>query len=296
MDQDRRRFLQLMGLAGCTALLDAPGASASEKVQSDHDAVGVLVDTTYCVGCRKCEWACRDSNAMPNEELASYENAALLAEPRRPDASLYTVVNAYPRDAATETPDFVKFQCMHCLDPACASACIVGALRKDQRGPVSYDADKCIGCRYCMVACPFQIPAYEYDEPLTPRVMKCTLCFEKTMAGGERPACVAMCPEGCLIYGRRTDLLDFAHRRIAERPDRYLDHVYGEREVGGTSWLYLSALPMTELGYPELSFASVCPLTEKVQHGIFKNFFPPLALYALLGGIMWLNRKGGDPS
>jgi len=288
--QDRREFLKGLGAASLGSAL--PAAAGAEASARSHDEdLGVLVDTTYCVGCRKCEWACRDSNRMANEPIENYANAATLSAPRRPDAKLHTVVNAYP-GAADGEPRYVKFQCMHCLEPACASACIVGALRKDASGPVSYDAGKCIGCRYCMVACPFQIPTYEYDVALDPRVMKCTFCFEKTVRAGGRPACVDICPKGCLIYGSRAELIDYARRCRQRDPDRYHDHLYGEHEVGGTSWLYLAAAPLTALGFPVLEAQAPGHYTERVQHAVFKHFFPPVALYSLLGGIMWLNRRG----
>jgi formate dehydrogenase iron-sulfur subunit len=293
MPQDRREFIKSLGLAGLGGAL--PTAALASRPSANHDEdLGVLVDSTFCVGCRKCEWACRESNTMANLAIEDYTNAATLPAPRRPDASLHTVVNAYPNPAGGD-PRYVKFQCMHCLEPACASACIVGALKKDAAGPVSYDAGKCIGCRYCMVACPFQIPTYEYDEPLAPRVMKCTFCYEQTVAAGARPACVSICPEGCLIFGGRADLLDYARRRIAKDPDRYHDHIYGEHEAGGTSWLYLAGAPLPSLGFPDLEPHAPGHYTERVQHAVFKDFFPPLALYTLLGGIMWLNRRGaGD--
>ncbi len=290
MTQDRREFIKSLGLAGLGGTL--PSAALASHPASNHDEdMGVLVDSTFCVGCRKCEWACRESNQMANLAIEDYANAATLPAPRRPYAGQHTVVNAYANPAGGD-PRFVKFQCMHCLEPACASACIVGALAKDASGAVRYDAGKCIGCRYCMVACPFQIPTYEYDEPLAPRVMKCTFCFEQTVAAGARPACVGICPEGCLIFGGRADLLDYARRRMAKDPDRYYDHIYGEHEVGGTSWLYLAGAPLTDLGFPALESVAPGHYTERVQHAVFKSFFPPLALYGLLGGIMWLNRRG----
>jgi Fe-S-cluster-containing dehydrogenase component len=289
---DRRRFLKGLGLAGAGMALPAADAvRASHARQADPDAMGVFVDTSYCVGCRKCEWACESNWTGGTRQIDDYANASSFAEPRRPDADSYCVVNAYPDAADPEKKHFVKLQCMHCVDPACVSACIVGALRKEKSGAVSYDAGKCIGCRYCMVACPFQVPAYEYDKALAPRVMKCSLCLERTREEGSRPACVDICPEGCLVYGRREELIAYAHRRLEERPERYHPHVYGEQEVGGTSWLYLAAMPLAGTVFPELPDEAPPHLTERVQHGIFKHFFPPLALYGLLGGIMWLNRE-----
>ena len=292
MNTDRRQFLKSLSLAGIGCLSPAVASSASTGATAAPDAMGVLVDITYCVGCRKCEWACERENLGSEREIESYRNAAEISDKMRPDADSYTVVNGWYHEGhpADEHVDFVKVQCMHCIDPACASACIVGALIKEDRGPVSYDASKCIGCRYCMVACPFQIPAYEYDKPLTPRVMKCTLCHERTMTKGERPACVELCPEGCLIFGRRDELLAYARDRIEKRPERYHPHIYGEHEVGGTSWLYISDRSLLGLGMPDLESTPPGHYTERVQHGIFKNFVPPLALYGFLGALMWMNR------
>ncbi len=290
---NRRHFLKSLGvgaLAGCI-----PESSHSSKV--DHGAApeawGVLVDVTYCVGCRKCEWACHESNELGGAEMSDFENAIEIDHKRRPDPKNFTVVNGYESCGIERKDCFVKVQCMHCLDPACASACIVGALRKTDEGPVTYDADKCIGCRYCMVACPFQIPSYEYDDALAPRVMKCTFCFEQKLKAGERPACVEICPEGALRFGRREQLLHYAHHRIETHPDRYHPEIYGEHTVGGTSWLYIASFPLPDLGLPDLPDQAPPRLTEVVQHGIFKNWVPPLALYAFLGGAMLVNRNGG---
>ncbi len=185
----------------------------------------------------------------------------------------------------------VKVQCMHCEHPACVSACIVGALKKDPKGPVHYDPDVCIGCRYCMIACPFQIPAYEYEKALTPRVMKCTMCFERTIKNNQVPACVEICPTEAILFGKRKDLLKIAHERIRTNPNRYVDHIYGEYEVGGTSWMYLSNQQFTDIGFPELGNKSPAQLTESIQHGIFKGFTGPVLLFGLLGIIMKVMQK-----
>ncbi len=145
---------------------------------------------------------------------------------------------------------FVKKQCNHCLEPACASACFVKAFTKTPEGPVVYDASLCVGCRYCMVACPFDVPAYEYDKPLTPRVTKCTMCAPR-LKEGKLPGCVEACPREALIFGKRDTLLKMAKSRIQKHPDRYIDHVYGEHEMGGTSWLYLSKAPFETIGMRE---------------------------------------------
>ena len=147
-------------------------------------------------------------------------------------------------------PVFRKNQCNHCLEPACASACFVKAFTKTKEGAVIYDESVCVGCRYCMVACPFEIPTYEYDKALTPRVMKCTLCHPRLLEG-KLPGCVEVCPTEALSFGRREDLLRIARERIRRQPDRYIDHIYGENEMGGTSWLYIAGTPFRELGMRE---------------------------------------------
>ncbi len=285
---DRREFTKLLGSMGLALV---PGkAAASHPHGPLADGVGVLVDTTVCIGCRKCEWACNRSNNLPEEELSSFESKAAFDSYRRPDASHYTVVNEFkPNGEAI----WAKTQCMHCEDPACVSACIVSAFKKRSDGVVAYDLSRCLGCRYCILACPFQIPAYEYDNAFTPQVRKCTFCIER-LDEGKAPACVSICPVECLTYGKREELIELAHRKIERNPDRYVDHVYGEHEVGGTSWLYLSSVPMTELGFPDLGTDAVPCVTETIQHSIFKNFIPPIALFAFLCQIMWLTREHGN--
>jgi Fe-S-cluster-containing dehydrogenase component len=148
----------------------------------------------------------------------------------------------------TEGPFTVKRQCMHCLQPACVSACLTKAMHKTPSGAVAWDGSKCMGCRFCMIACPFDVPKFEYDSA-NPRIQKCVLCWERTQAG-EPPACVAACPAEALRFGRRTELIETAWHRILDEPNAYVHHVYGEREVGGTLFLYLAAAPFEQLGFP----------------------------------------------
>jgi Fe-S-cluster-containing dehydrogenase component len=160
------------------------------------------------------------------------------------------VVNRYDSTSAGSGPLYRKIQCNHCLEPACASACFVRAFQKTETGAVTYDASVCVGCRYCMIACPFEIPTYEYDKALTPRVQKCTLCYPR-ISKGLLPGCVEICPTEALTYGNRSELLRVARERISRFPRRYVDHIYGENEMGGTSWLYMSAVPFSEIGMRE---------------------------------------------
>jgi Fe-S-cluster-containing dehydrogenase component len=281
----RRSFLAT--LAGTGGLLVGRPARASTP-SVDTDPFGVLVDLDKCIGCRKCEWACNQANHLPVRPLETFEDKSVFREMRRPGPGNYTVVNEF-RQSKDGPPQWVKVQCMHCNRPACASACLVTAFQKQENGAVTYDPWRCMGCRYCMVACPFQIPAYEYDDAFSPEVRKCTFCAERIAEGGV-PACVEICPPQCLTFARRSQLLALAHRRIEAEPDRYVDHVYGEHEVGGTSWLYISSRPFEEIGFPSLPDKAPPLLTESTQHAIFRGFLPPLALFGLLGGIMKLFR------
>jgi len=286
MNIKRRDFFKLA--AAGSATLAAGSAFADEEGPSfDRDqAIGVLVDTTVCIGCRKCEWACNQQNDLSDEPLASFEDRSVFTKHRRPDKDAYTVVNEFRPPNAQQAAYTMKVQCLHCNKPACVSACIVGALRKDPKGPVKYDEWKCIGCRYCMVACPFQVPAYEYDNALDPEVRKCTFCYERVTRDGQLPACVAICPNEALVFGTREELLAAARSRIRNHPERYIDHIYGEHEVGGTSWMYLAPADFKHTELPQLPEEPAPDATETIQHGIFKSFVPPLALYGLLGLVM----------
>ena len=286
MEIKRRDFFKIAAVGtvslAARSVLAEEGSPGNESGQS----IGVLVDTAVCIGCRKCEWACDQQNKLTNRTQAEFEDKSVFQQHRRPDHFAYTVVNQFQDPKHTDKKYTIKVQCMHCLRPACVSACIVGALTKDKRGPVVYDAWKCIGCRYCMVACPFQIPAYEYDNAFTPQVRKCTFCFERVIQEGSKPACVAICPNEALTFGKRDDLIDAAYVRMKATPDRYVNHVYGEYEAGGTNWLYLAPVDFANTELPKLDGKPIPEITEKIQHGIFKSFLPPLALYGLLGLVM----------
>ena len=295
MDQSqtgRRVFLKQAALAGA-ALVPVAVHKASaepENVLSD-DRMGVLVDTTLCVGCRSCEWACKVAHELPTEPLPEYEDRSAFAERRRPDDRALTVVNAY--DIGQKFPAYVKVQCMHCDRPSCVSACIVGAFSKGASGGVTWDGDRCIGCRYCLVACPFQIPAFQYGEAFRPDVLKCDFCASRTDQG-KLPACIDVCPMEALTYGPRADLIKVARERIRRSPERYEPHIYGETEAGGTSWLYLAGADFAELEFPDVGSKPMPGTSEAIQHGIFAYFIPPVLLYALLGSIMWIARKRSE--
>jgi Fe-S-cluster-containing dehydrogenase component len=296
MGLNRRDFFKCVTAAG-TAVAGSTRSAQAWRSRAPSDPVGCLVDLTRCIGCRKCEEACNRVNGLPAADR-SFEDYTVLDRERRPDERAYTVVNRYTSGLIDErdqlVPTFVKLQCMHCQDPACASACIVGALTKKENGTVHYDAGKCIGCRYCMVACPFEIPAYEYHDPITPRVMKCTFCYERVQSDNKLPGCAEVCPVEAITFGRRSDLLKVAHARIKKNPGKYIDHVYGEKEVGGTSWMYLSAVPFERLGFVTLPDKPLPKLAETIQHSLFAYMWSPIVLFGLLGGVMWASKDKGD--
>ena len=302
MSVSRRDFLKKAGLAGVVSPavgLLPERAIASEAREISDDWVGVLVDLTKCIGCRQCEAACQEANGFDVPTDEELKDTSVFAEHRRPGPHSYTTINRCPRrpeDGMAE-PIFVKANCLHCNQPACVSACLVGAFQKLEDGSVVYDAWKCMGCRYCMVACPFQIPTYEYGNVLTPQVRKCTLCSnEGNPNKGGVPACVGTCPKEVMTYGKRSELLERAHEQIRRYPEVYSDHIYGEHEAGGTSWLYLGPKGYTfeELGFVGLGSSPPPMRTERIQHGIFKYFIPPLAWYGLLGAVMWVSRPDAD--
>ncbi len=201
-------------------------------------SAAILIDITRCIGCEECVLACKEENDLGPDRLRPGQEAF-----DGLSATRYSTILRYPDD------HFVRQQCRHCLEPACVSACLVGAMQKTPEGPVIYDSDLCMGCRYCLVACPYGIPRYEWDEA-APLVQKCTLCYHRITEGKE-PACVEACPEKALLFGERDELLAEAHKRIAESPGTYLDHVYGETEVGGTSVIYLADISLGFLGWAE---------------------------------------------
>lgn len=248
MSINRRDFLKLGGV-GTTLALTGLDASASEHFEGYPDSYGVLVDTTLCLGenCRRCEEACKNKNKRDVSDLDLKDNS-VFEKRRRTDADNLTVVNRFDSPKQPGEHIFVKHQCMHCLEPACANACFVKAFTKTAEGPVTYNADLCVGCRYCMVACPFDVPAYDYFDPLEPEVRKCDMCHDRLLEG-KKTACAEICPEECITVGKRSDLITMAHERMRTHPDRYHQHLYGEHEVGGTSWMYLAGVDHASLGF-----------------------------------------------
>ena len=275
-------------------------------MQSTTAAVPIkttLIDITKCTGCRACQVACKSWNDKDGEDTETqdylgFQNPAALS------AKTLTLISSHeiPNDKAPGGLNylFAMRRCLHCLEPACVSGCPTTALYRQPDGPVSYNADKCIGCRYCMWACPWGVPTAEWDS-LAPKINKCTHCADRcdqpapTMRNGATlseehrtehlqkmtiPACVKACPSDALRFGTREEMLDEAHRRMAARPEKYVDHIYGEKEAGGTSVLYLSSVPFEKLGFPTLTDKPYPGFTSKALHAV-----PPavMAVGAVLG-------------
>ena len=255
-------------------------------------AFAVLYDANKCIACRGCQAACKQWNM--NDEMPSAEtrpvtarNSGSYENPPQLSSRTFTKIRftELEHDGKFRWV-FTKIQCMHCEHPACAAACPVAALQKTPEGPVVYDEGRCIGCRYCMVACPFGIPTFEWEKPL-PWIRKCTFCADRLGAGLE-PACVKTCPTDALIMGQREELLAEARARIAASPGEYVNHIYGENEVGGTSWLYLSPVPFEKLGLPTLGTSPVTADAERAMGAV-----PPvlLGVAAAMAGVYWLLKR-----
>ncbi len=234
---------------------------------------GILYDATVCIGCKLCEQACAQRNGLPYDD-------AIAAEQKQSDHKLTVVLS--------KNDKYMRRLCMNCADPTCASVCPVGALSKTAEGPVTYSALRCIGCRYCMLACPFSVPKYEWNKTF-PLVRKCDMCADR-LAEGLQTACAQACPTGATKFGERDELIAEAKERLATKPGQYFNHIYGLSEVGGTSVLLLSSVPFEEFGYKaDIGTEALPLLTYRVLSHI-----PDLVTIGgvALGGIWWLtNRK-----
>jgi len=234
--------------------------------------ISILTDVTKCIGCNECVMACKYINKLPPDEPRRWQRTDGLSSRN------WTSIIRLPEN------HYVRKQCRHCLEPACVSACPVGALKKTPEGAVIYDDDLCMGCRYCMMACPFDIPRYEWNTPV-PYVRKCILCFDRVKEG-EEPACTKVCPKQATIFGNRDELLAEAKRRLQAEPNKYIQHIYGEHEVGGTNVLYISDINLDFLTRGQkLANKSLPDTTKTAMHSVPYAF---VGMGALMVGLNWI--------
>ncbi len=285
---DRRKFLSLVGAAAATSAAGSLGEAGETPCpdlpvpQVKKEFVGVLVDTTRCIGCRQCEIACAEAHGLP---VPNVKDDGGLEHHREPSPTQWTVVNDFETEKG---PVFVKKQCMHCCQPACAAACPTNAMEKTHEGPVRWHGDRCMGCRYCMVACPFEIPKFEYDSA-NPKIQKCNMCYDR-LTEGKRPACVESCPADALQFATKRELMEIARSRIYNNADDYFHHIYGENEAGGTGWIYLSAVPFDQIGFR--TDLGQRPYPDYTREFMFADPLVFLGVPVLLYGLRELTNRG----
>lgn len=310
MEIKRRDFLKTIAGGTAVVLAGPTLASAREKPRLSN-ALGILYDATLCIGCKTCMVGCKNANDMPVETTGGrdyWENPMDLSSKTLNIIKKYQSGTGQFKDQEKDGYSFVKRHCMHCVDPACASACPASALTKNsETGIVSYNKDACIGCRYCQVACPFNIPKFEWDEPF-PKIVKCQLCNHLT-AKGDIPACCDICPTGASLYGSVNALLAEAKRRQGMVPGKYYEfpvsslssgnvqvhkaapyvpEIYGETEVGGTQVLMLAGVNFNKLGLPDLPDRSYVALAENIQHTLYQWMILPVVAF---GGLAYLVKR-----
>jgi Fe-S-cluster-containing dehydrogenase component len=310
MEIKRRDFLK--GLAGSTILaMASPAMAVSSEKNLLPDALGILYDSTLCVGCQVCMVACKRANNMPLEFTGTqkqWDNPVDLS------AKTLNIIKKYEngipksKDHEIDGYAFVKRHCMHCVDPACVSACPASAMTKDAKtGIVSYNKNACIGCRYCQIACPFNIPKFEWDNPF-PKIVKCQLCSH-LLVKGQIPTCSNECPTGASLFGPVAELAKEAERRqnmtagkyyefpVADisstkkqvhKAKKYIPHIYGKNDGGGTQVLMLSGVSFNKLGLPMLLDRSYTAIAENIQHTLYKGMILPVVA---LGGLIFLVKR-----
>ncbi|MCU7838663.1 MAG: hydrogenase 2 operon protein HybA [Candidatus Thiodiazotropha sp. (ex Lucinoma annulata)] len=320
----RRDFLKA-SLGGTAALLSSGAAEARGNLEPAEDAIGMLFDSTLCIGCKACVSKCKEVNGMPPvamEDEIQYDAARDLSPQTLNVIKVYMEGVGTQKDQAVDGFAFEKRSCMHCVDPGCVSVCPVTALRRHPKtGIVTYHADACIGCRTCMVGCPYNVPQFDYDNPFG-EIHKCQMCNQ---AGVERvdkgmmTGCAEVCPTGATLFGSRKALLEEAQRRMTlsageiynyprgdiRKPEShhekqvpaYQKHIWGEKEAGGTNVMHISAISFDKLGMPPLGERSYASISETVQHTLYKYLALPAVALAGLTFVVRRNTsddEGGD--
>jgi Fe-S-cluster-containing dehydrogenase component len=310
MSVSRRNFLKLTG-GGALVGTAADTAQARPNKEPLPNAVGMLYDATLCIGCKACMVGCKQANGMPIEttlQQPMWDSPPDISDKTLNNIKVYRHGSAEVKDREIDGFSFVKRHCMHCVDAVCVSVCPVNAMRKDhETGVVTHHPEVCIGCRYCVFACPYNVPAYEFDNPLG-QIQKCQFCDHR-LKEGKLPGCVETCPTGASLFGTREEVLAEAQRRLAMRPGEeyefpmntvnsphrhvakikeYQNHIFGEKEGGGTQVFMLAGVPFAKLGMPELPEKSAASRSEGVQHTLYKGLALPLLLFA---GLLYATRK-----
>ena len=322
MTLNRRDFFKLSAASASAVVCGETQALQREPLKMPDEAVGMLYDSTLCIGCKACMVACKEANDMPAE--ATGESDIMWDTPIETSGDTLNVIKVY-KNGTAETKDqeidgfaFMKRHCLHCVDPSCISACPVSAMTKDSlTGIVEHHADRCIGCRYCVYACPFGIPKYEYDDAFG-QIQKCEFCAH-LQAEGKTPACCHVCPTGATLFGTVELLKEESERRLSKKPGEkylyprgklkegkrrnaqpghlatipeYINHLYGEKELGGTQVMYMSAVPFKKLGLPtDVPDYGYPTMTEGIQHTLYKWMIAPALLFAGITFIVNRNTK-----
>lgn len=281
----RRQFFKTIAAAvagiAVAPLVSAKTAVASKlRIRKDSE-MGMLYDATKCIGCRSCEVACKKVNGMPTE----YDAQGIWDAPQDLSAKTMTIVKLYK---GTDEHSFIKRQCMHCVDPVCVSGCPTSALVKQANGAITWNADACVGCRYCQMGCPFNIPKYEFSAAYG-RIVKCDMCAGNGLLDKGCTGCSKACPTGAILFGPQNKLIKTAKARINEDPERYNGRIYGEVDSGGTGVLYLAGVPFDKLGLPELPNYSSASVSEGIQHTIYNHMIAPIALYCGIALVAFRN-------